>query len=346
MFRSSKNNLFILSMALAAMLSIPRLALSQEILFQTYEQIHIGDEDIGGWPNVYGQCVQLQLGSINKGDQIELSYMPYGLENAYIRFAGTELRLAPQVPNLGQKRPNYWGEMASVSVTSNENRSSGSIDICSENVKIGSGKIDYDDFMISSVTVYRNAKINSNLGAQTDIQKIQNYFESALGVDAESVQVSLLEAGLYLGEIDGRWSLEIKQAFEDALDWMYSRAGGVNLSSEKAFYDFVWATRDIFFDEDSGLARWPTGNSYLLSVTAHRDFNTALNNMRIIDQRLTNYGYPKRARMMTARNGWFVVAAGMYSNTGCEQKSNLFKASGIIPSDSYCAHENKFMWGD
>jgi len=346
MFRSRKANLFMLSTVLAAMLSVPRLALSQGIIFQTYEQIHIGDENIGGWPNVYGQCVQLPLGAITIGEQIEFSYMPYGLENAYIRFAGTELRLAPQVPNLGQKRPNYWGAIASVSLISNENKSNGSIDICSENVKIGSGQIDYDDFMISSITVSRNAKIDNQLGALTDIQKIQNYFESALGVDAESVQVSLLEAGLYLGEIDGLWSLETKQAFEGALDWMYSRAGVVDLSSEKAFYDFVWATRDIFFDEDSGLSRSPTGNSYLLSVMAHRDFNAALNNMRMIDQKLTNYGYPKRARIMTARSGWFVVAAGMYSNSGCEQKSNLFKAAGIIPSDSYCAHENKFMWGD
>ena len=107
MFESRKNNGFVLLMALAVMFSIPRLALSQEIIFQTYEQIHIGDENIGGWPNVYGQCVQLPLGAITIGEQIEFSYMPYGLENAYIRFAGTELRLAPQVPNLGQKRPNY-----------------------------------------------------------------------------------------------------------------------------------------------------------------------------------------------------------------------------------------------
>ena len=87
----------------------PRIALSQEILFQTFGQVHVGDENIRGWPIISGRCFELPLGAINKGDQIELNYQPYGLENAFIRFIGSELRLTPQTPSPGQKRPNYWG---------------------------------------------------------------------------------------------------------------------------------------------------------------------------------------------------------------------------------------------
>ncbi|MDG1421573.1 MAG: hypothetical protein P8Q29_11805, partial [Tateyamaria sp.] len=291
-------------------------------------------------------CVNLPLGPINNGDRIEITYIPYGLENAFIRFGSTELRLAPQMPNPGQKRPNYWGSMNSVAITSNENMLSGLLDICSDNVKIGSGQVDYDDFMISSITVYRTKQIGDQPDSLSDIQKIQYFFEGALGVDAEHIQVSLLEAGLYAGEIDGVWNVETRRAFLDALDWMYSRAGEVDLSNERAFYNFVSATRDIFFDEDSGLARWPTGNSYLLSVMAHQDLNVARENTRMLDQRLTTHGYPNRARTVFTTSGWYVVAAGMYSKFGCEQKANLFKREGLIASDSYCAPENKFMWGD
>ena len=327
-------------------LSLPKAIFAQELLFQNFEQIHIGDENIGGWPNVYGSCVNLPLGPINNGDRIEITYIPYGLENAFIRFGSTELRLAPQMPNPGQKRPNYWGSMNSVAITSNENMLSGLLDICSDNVKIGSGQVDYDDFMISSITVYRTKQIGDQPDSLSDIQKIQYFFEGALGVDAEHIQVSLLEAGLYAGEIDGVWNVETRRAFLDALDWMYSRAGEVELSNERAFYNFVSATRDIFFDEDSGLARWPIGNSYLLSVMAHQDLNVARENTRMLDQRLTTHGYPNRARTVFTTSGWYVVAAGMYSKFGCEQKANLFKREGLIASDSYCAPENKFMWGD
>ena len=337
---------FLLSVFISTIACDTTMALSQEVLFQTFGQIHIGDEDINGWPSISGRCVKLSLGSVKKGDQIELNYRPYGLENAFIRFAGGELRLAPQKPNTGQKRPNYWGRLASVSAISNTSTPNAALEICSENVKFGSGQIDYDDFMISNVTVSKYSNISKNSVEVTEIQKIQHYFEEALGVDAENVQLSLLEAGLYLGEIDGVWNKSTRQAFVNALDWSYSRAGGVDLSTERAFYDFVDSIREVFFDEDSGLAQWPTGNSFLLSVMAHRDYNVALNSMKMIDQRLTDYGYPMRARVVNAKSGWFVIAAGMYSEGGCEQQSIIFKRVGIIPGDSYCAPEDKFWWGD
>ena len=329
-----------------AILGVPRAIFAQELLFRNFEKIHIGDENISGWPNVYGLCVNLPLGPINNGDKIEIIYIPYGLENAFIRFGATELRLAPQVPNHGQKRPNYWGSMNSVAITSNENMLSGFLDICSDNVKIGSGQVDYDDFMISSITVSRTKQNGGQSDSLSDIQKIQYFFDGALGIDAEHIQVSLLEAGLYAGDIDGVWNVETRQAFVDALDWMYSRAGKVDLSNEQAFYKFVSATRDILFDEDSGLAQWPTGNSYLLSVMAHQDLYVARKNAQMLDQRLTTHGYPNRARTMFTTSGWYVVTAGMYSKFGCEQKANLFKREGLIASDSYCAPESKFMWGD
>lgn len=346
MFQMYLKITLLLSIIVPTIVGNPRMALSQEIIFQTFGQIHVGDENIRGWPIISGRCFEISLGAINKGDQIELNYRPYGLENAFIRLGGAELRLTPQTPSPGQKRPNYWGGGASISVISNKSTPNGDLEICSENVKIGSGQIDYDDFMVSNITVYKYADISNNSGNLTDIQKIQNYFEEALGVDAESVQLSLLEAGLYLGEIDGVWSKPTRQAFVNALDWHYSRAGSVDLSTERAFYDLVEFIRNSFFDEDSGLARWPTGSSFVLSAMAHRDFNIALNNMKIIDQKLANYGYPKRARVVSAKNGWFVVAAGIYTNSGCEQKSIIFKRAALIPGDSYCAPENKFWWGD
>jgi len=65
----------------------------------------------------------------------------------------------------------------------------------------------------------------ASAGTDTDhpLDLIEQHFRNALGVDAENLQLWLLEAGLYNGGIDGQWGMRTEDAFMDALDWANSR---------------------------------------------------------------------------------------------------------------------------
>ena len=76
---------------------------------------------------------------------------------------------------------------------------------------------------------------------------IEDHFTAALGVDSDYVQLQLIDAGFYTGDLapfgpDGRhsqWKPEVRNAFQAALD--YARAEGIayDLSSENGYYAFV-----------------------------------------------------------------------------------------------------------
>lgn len=181
----------------------------------------------------------------------------------------------------------------------------------------------------------------SNSGRDGLVQ-IEQYFRGSLGVDAEYVQLALLEAGLYDGSIDGVWGSGTADAFAIALDWADSRGGQYDLSSEDGYYAFVRATRDAFFDIDSGLSRSPTGIEYLLVVASVQDPVAARDLADQYEAHLRRSGMPNLAYPLVAVNGWNAVVAGMYSQAGCQRQAERLKAASLIPADSYCAELSRF----
>lgn len=184
----------------------------------------------------------------------------------------------------------------------------------------------------------------ASAGSDADhpLDLIEQHFRNALGVDAENLQLWLLEAGLYHGAVDGRWGARTEDAFMDALDWANSRGMQYDLRTEDGFYEFVWGIRTALVDVDSGLSRTPTGNEFLL-VTASRQSMTEADQVAVqLDQKLTARGYPSRAYVLVATNGWYAVVAGMYSRNGCVAQADMFKSMGVIPSDGYCAGLDRF----
>lgn len=183
---------------------------------------------------------------------------------------------------------------------------------------------------------------SSPVDASDPMSLIEQHFRNALGVDAENLQSALLEANLYHGAVDGSWGARTEDAFMDALDWANSRGMQYDLRTEDGFYEFVWGIRTALVDVDSGLSRTPTGNEFLL-VTASRQSMTEADQVAVqLDQQLTARGYPSRAYVLVATNGWYAVVAGMYSRNGCVAQADMFKSMGVIPSDSYCAGLDRF----
>jgi len=171
---------------------------------------------------------------------------------------------------------------------------------------------------------------------------LEGHFRNALGVDAEYVQLALLEAGLYHGAFDGQWGGQTANAFIDALDWANSRGMQYDLTTEDGFYEFVWGIRAALFSVDSGLSRTPTGNEAILVAASRASMGEAQQLANQLDQKLTARGYPSRAYVLLAANGWYAVVAGMYSRDGCIDKAEQFKGMGLIPNDSYCAGLDRF----
>lgn len=178
--------------------------------------------------------------------------------------------------------------------------------------------------------------------ADHPIDLIEQHFRNALGVDAENLQLWLLEAGLYHAPIDGQWGMRTEDAFMDALDWANSRGMQYDLRTEDGFYDFVLNIRSALFNVDSGLSRTPTGNEFLLVTASRRSMAEAEQLADELDLQLTARGYPSRAYVLVATNGWYAVVAGMYSQNGCVAQADQFKNMGLIPSDSYCAGLDRF----
>jgi hypothetical protein len=175
-----------------------------------------------------------------------------------------------------------------------------------------------------------------------DLAKIEQYFRGSLGIDAEYVQLALLEAGLYDGTIDGVWGPGTADAFATALDWANSRGGQYDLSSEEGYYAFVRATRHTFFDIDSGLSRSPTGLEYLLVVASIQDPSAARDLADQYEAHLRRAGLPNLAYPLVTVNGWNAVVAGMYSQAGCQRQAERLKSENLIPADSYCAALARF----
>jgi hypothetical protein len=172
--------------------------------------------------------------------------------------------------------------------------------------------------------------------------QLERYFRSAIEVDALHVQISLLEAGLYHGQVDGRWGAQTEDAFRDALDWMVSRGAPPDLRTEAGFYEFVEMVRHALFDIDSGLSRTPTGPEFVMVTAGRRSQAEADQLAGQLERRLSARGYPSRAQVLLASNGVFAVTAGMYSRAGCMDRLESFRREGLVPSDSYCAGLERF----
>lgn len=188
----------------------------------------------------------------------------------------------------------------------------------------------------------RSGEVGPIVTAASPMSLIEMHFRNALGVDAETVQLSLLEAGFYGGAIDGAWGPQTQDAFIDALDWAHSRGMQYDVRTESGFYDFVWGIRRALFDVDSGLSRTPTGGEFLLVAGSRRTLAEAQQLVAEVDGRLAARGYPNRTYWLTAANGWYAVVAGMYSQSGCTTRAQAFKSMGLIPGDSYCAGLDRF----
>lgn len=190
--------------------------------------------------------------------------------------------------------------------------------------------------------ITRASAVEITSDPQTDLALIKQHFNQAFGVDAEAVQIALMEANLYHSGIDGQWGPSMANAFGSALGWAKSTGLRYDLSTTDGFYNFVWAVRDGLFYLDSGLGRSPKGGEYFLVTASRRDFNAALDLSIALDRRLRERGYYSLAYPLSAVNGWVAVVAGMYSKSGCEAQLENFKRLGAIPSDSYCAGLERF----
>jgi len=135
---------------------VPGMA-SSEVVFQTNEKVHVGDEEISSWSPLYGSCVTITLPDVEQGDQVAFYYRPYGVENAQVSFMGMTRLMPAQRPQPGKKRPNYWGEMTRMDFTAPSAGSKPLIEVCAENVSETRQKVDFDDFMMTELVVERIA---------------------------------------------------------------------------------------------------------------------------------------------------------------------------------------------
>ena len=178
--------------------------------------------------------------------------------------------------------------------------------------------------------------------AGNPLDLIEGYFKAALEIDATHIQISLLEAGLYSGVIDGIWGRGTRGAFADALDWANSRGMSYDLSSDEGFYRFVADIRAALYDIDSGLGQTPNGSEYFLVTASRRTSQDAVQVANGLEKRLAQIGFPNRVSVLRATNGWIAVTAGMYSQQGCGEKAALLKSYNLIPQDAYCAEYARF----
>lgn len=174
------------------------------------------------------------------------------------------------------------------------------------------------------------------------MQVIRQTFEGMLGIDAENMQVSLIEAGLLTGSADGVWGPATERAFRSAL--AVARQNGISpdLASDVGLVQFVTAVRGLRFDPESGLSAQPFAGAHMLVVASRQDMGAAQAVFAELTGRMEASGLPGRAGVLTSLNGWLAITAGMYSKAGCAAMVDRLKAAGVVPGDAYCAPVEKF----
>lgn len=132
-----------------------------QVVFQTNEKVHVGDEEISSWSPLYGQCVTVNLPEVAQEDRVAFYYRPYGVENATVSFMGMMQEMPTQRLRNGKKRPNYWGDQARINFTAPHATGNAEIKVCANNVSETSNKLDYDDFMIMEIVVEQRSLTSS-----------------------------------------------------------------------------------------------------------------------------------------------------------------------------------------
>lgn len=186
------------------------------------------------------------------------------------------------------------------------------------------------------------ARAPTDADITTQIAQIRQQFESAMGIDAENLQVALLEAGIFTGTVDGTWGPDTEQAFIEALKIAQSYGFSPNLDDDSALYKLANAVRNWKFDPDSGLSRLPFAGAHLLVVASRKTASEAYAVQDELAARMNAVNLPNRAGVFPTLNGWFATTAGMYSKAGCLVQADRLKAQGVLPPDAYCAAIERF----
>lgn len=134
-------------------LGSPTVATSQQSyrVFASNDQYHLGDENIGSWPNLWGVCIDLGTAELAPLDTVKVVYKSYGLETAYLQVGSQRQILPPQMPLQGKRRPNYWSSRKATEIIVRRSNRAALISICSKSVAAAGQPVDYDDWMIANI---------------------------------------------------------------------------------------------------------------------------------------------------------------------------------------------------
>ena len=159
-------------------LGVPIAANGQQShpVFSSEDQYHLGDENIGSWPNLWGVCIGLGTAELSHLDTVKVEYNSYGLETAYLQVGSQRQILSPQMPRQGKRRPNYWSSRKATEIIAKNSNKAANISICSESVTAAGQPVDYDDWLIDNISVQVERapvrapmQINNQLAVNSDV---------------------------------------------------------------------------------------------------------------------------------------------------------------------------------
>lgn len=169
-----------------------------EVVFQNDEYIHLGDEEITNWSELYGRCVALELPEIQHSRIMEVQFKPYALERAFIQYNEVVHPI-----DLGEARSNYWGDEVKIPISIEQGAAKQNLLICAENMSADSSRLDYNDFMFKNLTisVLSRALYNPALINQEVIQD-GNYIDISGIVTEQGDGFALNYADWYFNTLD------------------------------------------------------------------------------------------------------------------------------------------------
>ena len=208
------------------------------------------------------------IGEIDEGGRVYWGINRYGIWQAVDTADGWGWAHGPGGATVDEAQARGWIDPAALfSVVASEaneplvTRHSGEV-VSSDpaptthNAEPGSEEIDAIDESSSKSAASTESEYAPDAPAEQEdtadaLALIEDHFTAALGVDSDYVQLQLIDAGFYTGDLapfgpDGRhsqWKPEVRNAFQAALD--YARAEGIayDLSSENGYYAFVGNVR-------------------------------------------------------------------------------------------------------
>ena len=173
-------------------------------VFSSDDQYHLGDENIGSWPNLWGACIGLGMAKLNPLDIVKIEYNSYGLETAYLQVGSQKQILSPQMPRKGKRRPNYWSSRQTTEIIVRNPNKAASISICSESVAVAGQPIDYDDWMIKNIIVevekapvrapvQAPVQVNTQLAVKSDVTLNVELMGLQDNLDEKSAQLLVIK---------------------------------------------------------------------------------------------------------------------------------------------------------